>query len=325
MDDNKDLNIEEKLKKSENKGCVLGLIGIITLVIGVILAIVGFNDITAKIGIAAFIIALVTLFLYFYISDDVNFVKSELDKKKNEVLKNEEERKVNLVNELQENISMPKEAIKVWCNKGLKHIEDDMEKRELSCKYGYYVMFWKEQNNLYYTYGYNGNYKYSDWEKFNGEMPVFKISDKDFLFYAREGEFYIKTDVSGGGTDYGRAIVGGLLFGPAGAIVASRNKTKTSTMEIDKRTTILYYKYNDELADAHFDKKTYNLFKSLFPSKDSSVVDRLSKLASKNVEQISSEKIEEDVYTKIEKLGNLKDKGYITKEEFNIKKKQLLE
>lgn len=42
------------------------------------------------------------------------------------------------------------------------------------------------------------------------------------------------------------------------------------------------------------------------------------------IEQVAPEPAEDDVYVQLEKLGQLKDQGVLTQEEFDAKKKQLL-
>lgn len=263
-----------------------------------------------------------------------------------------------LISELQKNTPIPADAIHLECEKGLKHIEDDMTSKDMDYHRNYSVYAWKDGDDLCYTYLFElnnlkpmrnlylnrksyfgsfyeskGKIKNSFLDAFNGAIPVFRIKHDDLLFYAHEGDFYIKTDVkgSGGGTDYARAIVGGVLFGAAGAIVASRKgvNISTTTEEVDKRNTVLYFKYNGEIADAHFDSNTYKTFKRLLPGKDSSVIDKLSSSTPKSTAKQSTEEAaaatDNDITKRMKKLSSLLEDGYITKDEYEEKKKKILD
>jgi len=157
--------------------------------------------------------------------------------------------------------------------RGLLSIEEDMSRRDIK-RNGCELKIWILGDEICFTYNLNKIYKnYFNLSRLGGgdayrckqldvfeqELPVFTIKQDELLYYAIEGDFYIKSDVSGGGggTDYIGAIAGGLLFGPAGAIVASRkeNKVETVTTEIDKRETIFCYKHNEIINIAYFDKE----------------------------------------------------------------------
>ena len=254
---------------------------------------------------------------------------------------------------------VPKNAIQIKCFKGLNHIIENMQKKQPPVKPAgndIWICLWKYNEDLMYTYNimnYNawqdssvfyydsmGEIQNKFLDTFSDGLPHFKIKYDDIFFYAREGDFYIKTDVrgSGGGSDYGRAFVGGILFGGAGAIVASRQDVQinTTTTEVDKRDTRLFYKYNNKIIDAHFSSDTYEIFRNLLPDKDAKVIERLSKSIPEKADKIAStvdrteEKgsilgIEDDVYTKLDKLNALKEKGIITEEEYGEKKRKLLD
>ncbi len=260
-----------------------------------------------------------------------------------------------LCDELFMETEVPKNASKVSYKKGFLSIEEDMSHRGIK-RSGYELMMWisgdkvcftynvkKELKNIYNLYKENdGVYRCKDLEVFDQGLPVFILKQKDLLYYAIEGDFYTKSDVTGGGggTDYIGAIAGGLLFGPAGAIVASRKETniETVTTEVDKRETILCYRDNEIINMAYFDKEAYKVFKQLLPDKDVNVINNLSKIVqgemsdasnkpaeAKTNDQNIESNLEEDVFNKLEKLADLKEKGIITEEEFSEKKKKLLE
>ncbi len=262
-----------------------------------------------------------------------------------------------LYNKLIKGLSLPNQVEHLWCKNGLTPIELDMRNRftELYSS-GCYVLMWLDKQNVFFTYDFIRFFQenrlrkllikikdedcldYSEFENaFYGGLPLFTINLNDILFYNMEGDFYIKSDITGegGGTDYAKAIVGGYLFGTAGAIVASRkeHKIETVTTEVDKRETILCYQFDEKVNVAKFDRNAFNSFKKLFPDKDSAVIDKLSHTSperlfkdKRNDDIIVKEDSEvDDVYKKLEKLGTLKEKGVITEDEFFEKKKKLLD
>ena len=254
--------------------------------------------------------------------------------------------------------SIPSDAILLECKKGLKHIDQDMISKDVKYATPYSIRLWIEDANICYTYPFeadnikriknmfhedkeylgsfymnNGEIKNTFIDTFNGILPIFRINSDNLLMYSHEGDFYIKTDVSGsgGGSSYAKAIVGGVLLGSAAAIIASREEIKISTTseEVDKRNTVLYYKYNDEIVDATFDSETYKIFKKLLPGKDSSAVDKLADSAPKTGDNKSSTNgsavAEHDISQRLDKLKILLENGYITKYEYDEKRKKIID
>lgn len=263
-----------------------------------------------------------------------------------------------LISSLEGSKSIPSEAFLLECKKGFIGIEQDMFNKNIKHANPYPIRLWKEGDDICYTYPFdldnincitnlfhenkdysgsfyldNGEIKNSFLDAFNGVTPIFKINSRDLLFYSHEGDFYIKTDVSGsgGGSDYVKAIVGGVLFGAAGAIVASRKgvNISTTTEEVDKRNTVLYYKYKGEIMDAHFDSNTYKTFKRLLPGKDSSVIDKLSGSPPTSTDNTSTEEVaaatNDGITERMKKLSSLLENGYITKDEYEEKKKKIID
>ncbi len=143
-----------------------------------------------------------------------------------------------------------------------------------------------------------------------------EINLKDIIFFSRFGEFYTLT--SGGGYNLSGAIIGGVIAGGAGAIIGSRNKIESHA--IDKRNTSLTYNENGNVRTIVFDTKAFDIFLSIMPEKEISVVNTLKQ---ENPEVMMN--AQDDISLKINKLAELKANDHMTEEEFNERKKLLLD
>ncbi len=243
--------------------------------------------------------------------------------------------------------SIPHKSYCVACKKGLKHIEEEMSRKNIGYKGGYDILLWKNGSSINYTFSFNinqlslkdnfykasnGNIKNAVIDKFQGVLPIFEIAEDEFLCYARK-DLYNKTGVqsSSGGIDYGRAVAGDPLFGESGAVVPSyKSKVNTNTTEFEKRETVLYYMHKNDIFDACFEKEAYDILKELLPCDESILIYRLSKMPSDKTDEIFhvNENITgagDEINLKLEKLINLKEKGIITDEEFTEKMKILMD
>mgnify|MGYP004645848059 CR=1 FL=1 len=156
----------------------------------------------------------------------------------------------------------------------------------------------------------------ADWrKKAHCQWKSVIVDLDDIYFFAKEGELTTNITASGGGSDIGRAIIGGILAGNAGAIIASRKETKVETTTIDTRKTVLYYK-GGQLTFAPGD---YAALMKLIPDKEISAVQRIA--AQKAVQQSTAN-------TATDRLRSLKemlDADLITSEEYEAKKAKILE
>ena len=112
----------------------------------------------------------------------------------------------------------------------------------------------------------------------------------------------------------GRAIVGGLLFGAAGAIVGAATSKQNITVSKDQNIVLLI-RYQDELKSIALPGKQELLFKlrDIFEAKRPSQIDETPKQAS-HLDEADA----------ILKFKELLDAGVITEEEFKAKKAQIL-
>lgn len=147
------------------------------------------------------------------------------------------------------------------------------------------------------------------------------IALKNIQYFAREGQVYTETKISGGGSkgsSVGGAIVGAAIAGPTGAIIASRAPTdpiRSETIKHDSRKTILVY--NKGKLD--FAPEDFNALMQLIPDKEISVVQqRRSAKKQKNAE---SQKSNIDV---LAELKTMLERGLITQSEYDSKKTEIL-
>lgn len=142
------------------------------------------------------------------------------------------------------------------------------------------------------------------------------IDVNNIEFFTRDGDVYNYSEVTGGssgGYSLKGAIIGGVLAGGVGAVIGSRKQgeaIKTKNIVEDNRITILKVKKGDLEFLLEFDAKDYDVFQRLIPNKNKLLIkDTIS---------------EDDVYDQLKKLASLKECGILTNEEFENKKKILL-
>lgn len=137
----------------------------------------------------------------------------------------------------------------------------------------------------------------------------------------------------------GKALVGGLLFGAAGAVVGAAGKKKVKTtckdMHIDLNINVIKSPMqvlqiiND--AEISRDSELYkqnlafakNVMAMLAYIKENAEISEPEKTHPEQ-KQLQSQQGTGDIYAEIEKLHTLKEKGIITDEEFQKKKRSLL-
>lgn len=90
------------------------------------------------------------------------------------------------------------------------------------------------------------------------------IDENNIEYFKLTGE--ILSNVTGGGSDLGGAIIGSVLAGGVGAIIGSREEI--STEFIDNKRTIILYRQEDNIRYLEFDKDVYDVLISLFPKKN---------------------------------------------------------
>ncbi len=176
---------------------------------------------------------------------------------------------------------------------------------------------WRTENDINFSMlqqAYNNNKKL-----FYAKLPLEIIE-----YYRIEGDISYEDRISGGGgggSDYGKALIGGLLFGATGAIVASRNEIndiQSERLEHDRRCTVLSLLIENERKKAFFDVKSMEVFNKLIPEKF------FDTLSMKKTSEQAYKADESSIVDQIAKLAELYEKGILTEEEFREGKKALL-
>lgn len=157
---------------------------------------------------------------------------------------------------------------------------------------------------------------------------LYKIPLKDIEYFSTEGIISQETRISGGGGEVGGssisgAVVGGMIAGNTGAIIGSRKKgkidpIKSQVITHDDRETYLSLYIDGEKKSLFFNYDDYTTFLKLIPQKDYN--NFVNTQISKGSESSDSSAIEQ-----LKDLADLKEKGILTEDEFNEKKKVLLD
>lgn len=180
------------------------------------------------------------------------------------------------------------------------------------------LYMWENNNNLNFI---SSNYLEEE-KRILRELLSIPIDN--IIFYAMEGDYRIDNIVEGGGISLSGAIIGGVIAGNVGAVLGGRKKITTTQKTVDERQTYLYYKENGEMRYIVFNQYVYETLRKLYPYKDIKFLEKKKIAESSNTEPLN--KMEENtIYKDIEELTKLKDKGILTENEFNEKKKILLE
>ncbi len=155
-------------------------------------------------------------------------------------------------------------------------------------------------------------------------IPVGQIE-----YYSTRGEIFRENKISGGGgggSSIGGAVAGGLIAGGTGAVIGSRKKVNEIRSELithDTRETFLNYFDGNDRHTLFFDIYAYQIFNDLIPEKEFKIVNaiRSSEIMKKQIYNDS----QKSVTDQLRELAKLRDDGIITENEFNEKKKQLLD
>lgn len=163
-------------------------------------------------------------------------------------------------------------------------------------------------------------------EPFDNILKSIKIKLKDIRYFGIKGEIENVVNVSGGGTSYGKAIIGAALFGPVGAIVGSRNKIQTNHEKIDSREVEFKYQNGNILETIVFPIELYTGLEQIIPELEENNIKINS--AKNNLDKITSNKQDKntknDILNELIKLKQLLDSGAINEEEFNKLKSEIL-
>ena len=175
---------------------------------------------------------------------------------------------------------------------------------------------WKEENKLRLVSSPHWLLSEPDKLYFFGDfIETGEIDIDNINYYSLQGEKYTTTELNGGGSSLGKAVVGGAIAGSAGAVIASRKEVTSSTKVVDERQTIINYQNENGVTHIILSSNAYDFLLEILPDKDYNYV--MSQKETKENNQPTS-------LIELEQLADLRDKGILTEEEFTAKKKQIL-
>lgn len=181
-----------------------------------------------------------------------------------------------------------------------------------------------------------------------GGMFSIKYQERKYSDIMRVDYLEDNETVSSGGFGLGRAIVGGALFGTAGAVVGGLSKGRTSktylseitivvTMREGKSLTIefspkqrekalkLYEQFNHAIELVQKEQEEIEANHAKEQEFIQAIKEYEERLYKEEMQELARQIRESDNYVdEIHKLKRLLDEGLITEEEFSLKKKSLL-
>ena len=203
-------------------------------------------------------------------------------------------------------------------------ILDDQIIDEHSNKYGYKGDYLRIDNHHRWLYTQKGKLQ-------NIVFDFSNIND----FEIREYTSIVAETKQKNGSGVGRAVVGGALFGPAGAIVGAttkKKKTITTEKEIISKITVYIQLKNSQFQTISIDiSNPYGevikgdaLYRNMLNIGEE-ILNKLRDIQS--TESIETQKLSEKSTSAVDELLKLKqlyDANLLTKEEFNVAKNKLL-
>lgn len=163
-------------------------------------------------------------------------------------------------------------------------------------------------------------------------ISVTRIQIDNIDNYETVGEKYRELVISGGGgktggVDVGGAVLGGLLFGAAGAIIGSRKENeieavRSQTVERDDRRVVITLTNPEEsyIICEHDDLKSLQKY---LPQKDAAVIQQVQRDRAVADERGKSATL--NIAAQISELKRLRDDGTLSEEEFITAKKKILD
>lgn len=109
---------------------------------------------------------------------------------------------------------------------------------------------------------------------YNNDIGKIEININDIQRFNRFGDIDSHTEISGGGgggSSIGKAVIGGIIAGGVGAVVASRNKIneiKTERIVNDDRITVLQVEKENKNYYIKLTSQSYNGLIQLMPEKE---------------------------------------------------------
>lgn len=208
-------------------------------------------------------------------------------------LRKDNKKKQRIINDYMSNNSIPSNADIICYYGGLSDIDEKLLPIKVGLRPEKYYL-WKQGNKLKFM-SYPVNYLYFTFPS----QIQFTLNIEYIEYYNIIGDAYTRNNVIGDRYE----------------------KIRTETTRIDKRKTIITYRENEVIISISLSPEAYEVLMRLVPEKDINYVNA-SNIAN------GAEELPEcgsSIYNNIRELAKLKEEGILTEEEFNDKKKMLLE
>lgn len=125
------------------------------------------------------------------------------------------------------------------------------------------LYIWKDNNTLKYISA-------NSLER--GEIQTIQeIKFDDIICFNRVGDITTTMNIKGGEINIGKAILGNMIAGDAGAVLMGKERIRVENNTTDNRVTFLIYKDKDNESFMKFDTKGYDILLKLIPLKEYSM------------------------------------------------------
>lgn len=157
------------------------------------------------------------------------------------------------------------------------------------------------------------------------EFKILKIKLENIEYFTTDGEKYREQKISGGGStgvDIGGAILGGIIAGAPGMIIGGQRKVQeitSTTITHDTRKTKFSYFEGKQRKTLYFRLTDFEYFQDTIPDKEHDIVSTKRKNKYVEAEEPASLK------KKLKDLKELLDEGLIEQDEYEERKKKLLD
>lgn len=162
----------------------------------------------------------------------------------------------------------------------------------------------------------------------NSRIYGFSKKKADIKYYEMVGEKFYENKISGGGSEgpnIGGAIIGAQLGGTAGAIIGGQQTIKPIESELilhDTRKLLMIFSLDDGVSEIICNSEFFGVLKVNLPEKSKEIYEEIAK---HKVLGNAIKKEETDFSKKFKLLEELLKDGHISREEYEVKKKKLID
>lgn len=185
----------------------------------------------------------------------------------------------------------------------------------------YEYFYWQDQESIHF-------FPCPPVSVMNSRIYGFSKKKADIKYYEMVGEKFYENKISGGGSEgpnIGGAIIGAQFGGAAGAIIGGQQTINPIQSELilhDTRKLLMIFSLDDGVSDILCNSEFFGVLKVNLPEKSKEIYEEIAKHM---VLGNSVKKEETDFNKKFKLLEELLKDGHISKEEYEVKKKKLID